>query len=81
MTLLDVARIVPQTGGTDFSADTKDFTPVFKAIAEEIRSSYTLAFYPPEKNRRDGRVHQIRIECKKPGAIVRASRTSYQATK
>ena len=81
MTLLDVSLIVPQTGGDDFSADAKDFTPVFKAIAEEIRSSYTLAFYPPDKNRRDGRVHQIRIECKKPGAIIRASRTSYQATK
>lgn len=81
MTLLDVARIVPLTGGADFSADTKDFTPVFKAIAEEIRSSYTLAFYPPEKNRRDGRLHQLRIECKKSGAIVRASRTSYQAPK
>ncbi len=79
MTLLDVARIVPLTGGADFSADTKDFNPVFKAIAEEIRSSYTVAFYPPDKSRRDGRVHQLRIECKKPGAIVRASRTSYQA--
>ena len=79
MTLLDVARIVPLTGGADFSADTKDFTPVFKAIAEEIRSSYTVAFYPQDKNRRDGRVHQLRIECKKSGAIVRASRTSYQA--
>lgn len=81
MTLLDVSRIVPQTGGADFSADTKDFTPVFRSIAEEIRSSYTIAFYPPDKNRRDGRVHQIRIECKKSGVIVRASRTSYQAPK
>ncbi|MEK6299199.1 MAG: VWA domain-containing protein [Acidobacteriota bacterium] len=81
MTLLDVSRIVPETGGADFSADTKDFSPVFKAIAEEIRSSYTIAFYPPEKNRLDGRVHQIRVECKKSGAIVRASRTSYQAPK
>lgn len=79
MTLLDVARIVPLTGGADFSADTKDFMPVFRSIAEEIRSSYTVAFYPPDKNRRDGRVHQLRIECRKPGAIVRASRTSYQA--
>ncbi|MFY9557310.1 MAG: VWA domain-containing protein [Blastocatellia bacterium] len=79
LTLLDVSRVVPLTGGKDFSADTKDFTPVFKAVAEEIRSSYTLAFYPPDKNRRDGRVHQIRIECKQIGAIVRASRTSYQA--
>jgi Ca-activated chloride channel family protein len=79
MTLLDVSRIVPLTGGADFSADTKDFTPVFKAIAEEIRSGYTLAYYPPEKNRRDGRIHQISVEVRKPGAIVRTSRNSYQA--
>lgn len=79
MTLLDVSRIVPLTGGSDFSADTKDFTPVFKAIAEEIRSGYTLAYYPPENSRRDGRVHQINIEVRKSGAIVRANRNSYQA--
>ena len=79
MTLLDVSRIIPLTGGADFSADSKDFTPVFKAIAEEIRSSYTLAFYPPQSSRRDGRLHQLRVEVKKAGAIVRSSRTSYQA--
>jgi Ca-activated chloride channel family protein len=82
MTLLDVSRIVPLTGGADFSADMGDFSPVFKAIAEEIRSSYTLAYYPSEKSRRDGREHQVRVECRKSGAIIRASRTSYQlATK
>jgi VWFA-related protein len=80
MTLLDVSRIVPMTGGQDFSADTKDFTPVFKAIAEEIRSSYTVAYYPSEKNRRDGRLHQIRVECKRVGAIIRASRSTYQGS-
>src|SRR2546423_10854102 len=79
MTLLDVSRIVPLTGGADFSADTRDFGPVFKSIAEEIRSGYTLAYYPPEPNRRDGRLHQVRVECKRAGAIIRASRTSYQA--
>jgi VWFA-related protein len=79
MTLLDVSRIIPLTGGADFSADSKDFTPVFKAIAEEIRSSYTLAFYPPQSSRRDGRIHQLRVEVRKPGAIVRTNRTSYQA--
>ena len=78
MTLLDVSRVVPLTGGQDFSADVRDFTPVFKAIAEEIRSSYTLAYYPSEKNRRDGRVHHLRVECKRSGAIIRASRSSYQ---
>jgi Ca-activated chloride channel family protein len=79
MTLLDVSRIVPLTGGVDFSANTSDFTPIFKAIAEEIRSSYTLAYYPPESSRRDGRTHQIRVEVKRAGAVVRASRTSYKA--
>lgn len=79
MTLLDVSRIVPLTGGMDFSADVRDFAPVFKSIAEEIRAGYTLAYYPPESSRRDGRVHQIRVECKRTGAIIRASRTSYQA--
>jgi len=79
MTLLDVSRIVPLTGGADFSADSKDFTPVFKAIAEEIRSSYTIAYYPPESSRRDGRVHQLSVEVQKPGAIVRTNRSSYQA--
>ena len=77
MTLLDVSRVVPMTGGKDFSADAKDFTPMFKAIAEEIRSSYTVAYYPPEKSRHDGRSHQIRVECKQNGAIVRASRNTY----
>jgi Ca-activated chloride channel family protein len=79
ITLLDVARIVPKTGGLDFSADEEDFTPALKAIAEEIKSSYTLAYYPPEKNRHDGKSHQIHVEVKRPGAIVRASRQSYMA--
>ena len=79
MTLLDVSRIIPMTGGSDFSADMKDFTPVYKAIAEEIRSGYTLAYYPPESSRHDGRAHQIRVEVRKSGAIVRASRNVYQA--
>src|SRR5215470_19447765 len=66
ITLLDAAQIVPLTGGTDFSADTSDFTPALKAIAEEIKSSYTLAYYPPDKSRHDGRSHQIRVEVKRP---------------
>lgn len=81
LTLLDVSRVVPLTGGKDFSADSKDFVPVFKAIAEEITYSYTIAYYPPEKSRNDGRVHQLRVDVNRPGAIIRASRTSYQLAK
>lgn len=81
MTLLDVSRVVPGTGGADFSADARDFTPVFKAVSEEIRAAYTLAYYPPDGGHKDGRNHQIQIEVKKPGAIIRASRTSYQSIK
>ncbi|HKV39369.1 MAG TPA: VWA domain-containing protein [Blastocatellia bacterium] len=81
LTLLDASMIVEQTGGTDFSADSNDFSPAFKALAQEIRSSYTLAYYPPESIRHDGRVHQIRVQVEKPGLIVRASRQSYVATK
>jgi Ca-activated chloride channel family protein len=76
LTLLDISRIVPMTGGADFSADAKDFTRAFEAISEEIRSSYTLAYYPPQDG--GGRVRQIRIEVKKPGIIVKANRNNYQ---
>ena len=81
LTLLDASRIVPLTGGADFSADSGDFTQAFKAIAEEIRSSYTLAYYPPEVDRRDGRVHQIRVDLKRPGLILKTNRQSYVAQK
>lgn len=79
ITLLDAAEIVPLTGGSDYSADSEDFTPAFKAIAEEVKSSYTLAYYPPDKTRHDGHSHQIRVEVKRPGLTVRASRQSYLA--
>lgn len=79
LTLLDASRIVPLTGGKDFSADAGDFTPALKAIAEEIKAGYSLAYYPPNEHRDDGRLHQIRVEVQQPGAIVRLSRQSYKS--
>jgi len=78
MTLLDVSRIVPLTGGADFPVDAGNFTPVFKAIAEEIKSSYTLAYYPKERSKRDNRPRQLRVEAKREGSVVRASRSAFQ---
>jgi Ca-activated chloride channel family protein len=76
ITPLDASRIIPATGGQDFSADASDFTPIFKALAEEIRASYALAYYPEN---RDGKRHELRIKTSRPGIQIRASRTSYTA--
>ncbi|HZS09028.1 MAG TPA: VWA domain-containing protein [Blastocatellia bacterium] len=76
ITPLDASRIVTATGGRDFSADAGDFTPVFKALAEEIRASYTLAYYPEV---RDGKYRELRVTTSRAGVRLRASRTGYTA--
>jgi VWFA-related protein len=76
ITPLDASRIVQATGGQDFSADARDFTPIFKALAEEIRASYALAYYP---DNRDGKRHELRIKTSRPGIQIRVSRSSYTA--
>jgi Ca-activated chloride channel homolog len=76
-TPLDVSGLVEKTGGTNFYATAKDYDPLFKALAEEVTSTYVLAFYPPEEKRRDGRLHTIRVEGPR-GLSVRQNRTSYQ---
>ena len=76
ITPLDATRIVMATGGRDFSADARDFTPIFKALAEEIRASYALAYYPEW---RDGKSHELRVKTSRAGVLLRVSRTSYLA--
>jgi VWFA-related protein len=76
ITPLDATRIVSATGGQDFSADASDFSPIFKALAEEIRASYALAYYP---DTRDGKRHELRIKTSRPGIQIRANRTTYTA--
>lgn len=77
-TPLDVSGLVEKTGGTNFYATAKDYEPLFRALAEEVTSTYVLAFYPPEEKRRDGRVHTIRVEAPR-GLSVRQNRTSYKS--
>lgn len=79
ITILDAHGIVPATGGSDFSADVQDYTPIFKAIAEEVSSGYQVAFYPPDAKRRDGKFHSVRVEVTRPGVVARASRQGYQS--
>ncbi len=77
-TPLDVSGLAEKTGGTSVYATDKEYEPLFKALAEEVTSTYVLAFYPPEEKRRDGRFHSIRIEAPR-GLNVRQNRPGYQA--
>ena len=78
-TPLDVSGMTEKTGGTNVYANTKDYEPLFKALAEEVTSTYVLAFYPPEEKRRDGRSHTIRVEAPR-GLNVRQNRTVYKSS-
>jgi VWFA-related protein len=76
-TPLDVSGLAEKTGGSNHYADADDFGPLFRALAEEVTSTYVLAFYPPEEKRRDGRFHTLRVEAP-PGLFVRQNRTGYK---
>lgn len=76
ITPLDATRVVSVTGGIDLAADSRDFTPVFKALAEEISSSYIISYYP---DWRDGRFHDLKVRTSRPGAELRVSRNGYLA--
>jgi VWFA-related protein len=78
-TPLDVSGMTEKTGGTNVYANTKDYEPLFKALAEEVTSTYVLAFYPPEEKRRDGRSHTIRVEAPR-GLNIRQNRTGYKSS-
>lgn len=75
-TPLDVSELAEKTGGSNAYATEKDFGPLFQTLAEEVTSSYILAFYPPEEKRRDGRFHPLRITAP-PGLNVRQNRPGY----
>jgi Ca-activated chloride channel family protein len=75
-TPLDVSELAEKTGGSNVYATEKDFGPLFQTLAEEVTSSYILAFYPPEEKRRDGRFHPVRITAP-PGLNVRQNRPGY----
>jgi hypothetical protein len=78
MTLLDLSEIVPHTGGMDYSADTYDFSPIFKSIKEELAASYTLAFYPSGGTRSDGKYHTLSVRASRPGITLRLSKQGFQ---
>lgn len=76
-TPLDVSGLVEKTGGANVYADQKNFEPFFKALADELISTYVLAFYPPEEKRRDGQFHEVHITAP-AGFTIRQNRPGYK---
>lgn len=61
-TPLEASGLLDKTGGRAFYATEKSFEPLFKALAEEITSSYVVSFYPKSENKQDGKFHKVKIE-------------------
>lgn len=62
LTPLEVSGLIEKTGGKSFYATAQNFEPLFRDLAEELTSSYAIAFYPSEKSITDGKFHEVRIE-------------------
>lgn len=70
-------RIAKETGGIHINAETTDPHAYFKQIAEELRSSYELAYYPSNPIK-DDTFRKISVHVKQPNLTVR-SKTGYFA--
>jgi Ca-activated chloride channel family protein len=77
MTPLEASGLIEKTGGRTFYVTENSFDPLFKNLAEEITSSYVLAFYPDANERRNGKFRQIKIESKN-GFEIKQNRAGYQ---
>ena len=68
-------RIAKETGGTHIDAETTDPHTYFRQIAEELRTSYELAYYPTSASK-DDTFRKVVIRPKQAGLKVR-SKTGY----
>jgi Ca-activated chloride channel homolog len=68
-------RFAKETGGQPIDAETTDPQTYFRQIAEELRNSYELAYYPTNLTK-DETFRKIAIRPKRAGLTVR-SRTGY----
>jgi Ca-activated chloride channel homolog len=68
-------RIAKETGGAHVDAETTDPHAYFRQIAEELRTSYELAYYPTN-GVKDDAFRKVVIHAKRPGLTVR-SKTGY----
>jgi Ca-activated chloride channel family protein len=70
-------RIALETGGAHIDAEHTDPHSYFRQIAEELRTSYELAYYPTNKSK-DGTFRKIRMKPNDEGVKIR-TKTGYFA--
>lgn len=70
-------RVAKETGGAHIDAEETDPHTYFRQIAEELRTSYEVAYYPSNKAK-DGTFRKIVVKAKQEGVRIRA-KTGYFA--
>lgn len=80
LTPLEASGLIEKTGGKNFYANQKNYEPLFKALAEEITSSYVLAFYPNDSAQANEKFNEVRIEGS-PNFKIKQNRNGYQLKK
>lgn len=71
-------RIALETGAAAFDAGQGDAKKWFDEIAGDLRSSYSLAYYPTTAQSQDETFRKITLRARKPGLSVRC-KTGYFA--
>jgi VWFA-related protein len=66
-TPLDLSGLAEKTGGSSFYLTGDNFDAMFQKLAEEITSTYILAFYPDDEKADTAPVHTVKIEVKDSG--------------
>ena len=75
---LRMEELAAASGGKLFpAASIRDLDPIFPELEQELRSVYSVAYYPENQNF-DGAWRNVVIEVNRPGVIVRA-RPGYYA--
>jgi VWFA-related protein len=77
LTPLEASGLMERTGGKSFYPTQEGLEAIFRLLADEIKGSYLLAFYPSEESKADGKLRVIQIKTK-GDYLVRQNRIGYQ---
>jgi Ca-activated chloride channel family protein len=70
-------EMATESGGQMVRADTlMDLPSAFATIANELRTQYSLGYYPPHP--KDGKYHNIKVNTTRKDVVIR-SRPGYRA--